>query len=321
MNLRKVLISVSILLAITVIALGSYTRLTNAGLGCPDWPGCYGHATVSQIHTDTISNLNIDTTKAWTEMVHRYFAGSLALLVFSISFINLYKRKNIKTSILLISTIIFQALLGMWTVTWKLLPTVVMGHLLGGFLTLSLLWFLLLESSNIKPEHNIPKSLKNFSLIALFTISLQIILGGWTSSNYAALPCLDFPSCNSHLIPNFDLLKNFATAFNPLHTIGPNYDGGLLDYDSRVLIQLVHRLGAYLNIIIISAIIILNFKNNKYLKLNFALLALLAIQVTLGILNVKLFLPVYIAVAHTTVGVILLLFVIALNYLNLSKQA
>jgi len=320
MNLRKVLISISILLAITVIALGSYTRLTNAGLGCPDWPGCYGHATVAQIKTETISNLNIDTTKAWTEMVHRYFAGSLALLVFAISFMNFYNRKNIKVSILLICTIIFQALLGMWTVTWKLLPTVVMGHLLGGFLTLSLLWLLLLDSEKFKFQYNIPKNTKILSFIALITISLQIMLGGWTSSNYAALPCLDFPTCNNHLLPNMELMKNFSTAFNPFHTIGPNYDGGLLDYSSRVLIQLVHRFGAYVNLIIILAIVISNYINKNYFKLNAILLSLLILQITLGILNVKLFLPVFVAVSHTTIGVLLLLVMIALNYFNLSTK-
>ena len=176
MNIRKVLISISILLAITVIAIGSYTRLTHAGLGCPDWPGCYGHATVAQIHNDTIANLNIDTTKAWTEMVHRYFAGSLALLIVAIGFLNFRQKINIKTTILLLVTIVFQALLGMWTVTWKLLPTVVMAHLLGGFLTLSLLWFLLLDSTKMSFNSNlkISKFTKIFSLIALITSSSSL---------------------------------------------------------------------------------------------------------------------------------------------------
>ena len=295
MNIRKVLISISILLAITVIAIGSYTRLTHAGLGCPDWPGCYGHATVAQIHNDTIANLNIDTTKAWTEMVHRYFAGSLALLIVAIGFLNFRQKINIKTTILLLVTIVFQALLGMWTVTWKLLPTVVMAHLLGGFLTLSLLWFLLLDSTKMSFNSNlkISKFTKIFSLIALITISIQIILGGWTSSNYAALPCLDFPTCNNYLLPNSDLLKNFTTAFNPLHAIGPNYHGGLLDYNSRVLIQLVHRLGAYINFIIILILIVSNFYNKYYFKINIILISLLILQISLGILNVKLFLLPY----------------------------
>ena len=322
MDLRKALISISILLAITVIAIGSYTRLTHAGLGCPDWPGCYGHATVAQIKSETISNLNIDTTKAWTEMVHRYFAGSLALLVLTIGLLNFRKKINIKTSILLLATIVFQAMLGMWTVTWKLLPTVVMGHLLGGFLTLSLLWFLLLDSETVSFNNNtnVNKSTKILSLIVLVTISIQIILGGWTSSNYAALPCLDFPTCNNYLIPDTSLLKNFSTAFNPFHAIGPNYDGGLLDYNSRVLIQLVHRLGAYINLILIAALIAKNFYNNNYFKINIILTSLLILQITLGILNVKLFLPVFVAVSHTTVGVMLLLVIIALNYYNLSNK-
>ncbi|MBP9722886.1 MAG: COX15/CtaA family protein, partial [Gammaproteobacteria bacterium] len=191
----KVLV-LAIILAFIVIILGAYTRLTNAGLGCPDWPGCYGQMIVKN---------NLDT-KAWTEMIHRYLAGSLGLIILITSLFILFKNpsKKILSKVLvflLLSTVIFQVLLGMWTVTYKLMPTVVMGHLLGGFCTISLLLLLLLNNLSFRNQIKFNNVTKFIAFLSLLAVCGQIILGGWTSANYAAIPCLDFPACNGQYFP------------------------------------------------------------------------------------------------------------------------
>lgn len=307
------MIAVAIVLAFLVIVLGAYTRLTNAGLGCPDWPGCYGKMIVSN---SIIIAENGHATKAWTEMIHRYIAGSLGILVItivSIILFNKYKnRKYLVLPILLLLTIIFQALLGMWTVTLKLLPTVVMGHLIGGFITITLLVLLLLEQFKFNTAAKFSHSLKNTSFITLLIVFIQIILGGWTSSNYAALPCLDFPTCNGQWLPSLDTLD----ALNPFLTAGVNYEGGILNNAQRVTIQLFHRWGALVSsiFIIITALSLRKYDIKYYNKFSTWMIALLIIQVTLGIVNVKFALPLITAVMHNAVACLLLITLVTLNY-------
>ena len=302
---------IAVLLAFTVVLLGAYTRLVDAGLGCPDWPGCYGFLTVpEETHEieaaiDAYPHAPVESDKAWPEMIHRYFAGSLGLLVAALALIGFINRKKKEQPLLLSFTllglIIFQAALGMWTVTMGLLPIIVMGHLLGGFITLTLLLILFL---NIR--HNNPVAwaspVRTAALVGVLIVLMQITLGGWTSANYAAIICTDFPTCQGELVPPLD----FSGAFT-ISTDGvSNYLGGHLDNISRVTIQWMHRVGALITTLYLSFLIIKLFVSG-WTKFALWISAVLLTQVTLGILNVVKSLPLEIAVAHNGVAVLLLM--------------
>lgn len=301
----------AVVLAFTVVLLGAYTRLVDAGLGCPDWPGCYGFLSVPEAPheieqaTQAFPHAPVEAEKAWPEMIHRYFAGTLALLVAAlavIGFINRAKNEQpLLLSYALLGIIIFQAALGMWTVTMGLLPIIVMGHLLGGFITLTLLLILFL---NIR--HNNPVSwgspIRSLAIIGMLIVFIQIMLGGWTSANYAAIICTDFPSCQGNIIPPLD----FSGAFTITTDGVSNYLGGHLDNNARVTIHWMHRLGALITTLYLTFLIIKLFISG-WKKFALWLSMLLITQLILGISNVVLSLPLVIAVAHNGVAVLLLM--------------
>lgn len=315
---------VAVVLAFTVVLLGAYTRLVDAGLGCPDWPGCYGFLTVPDEHheiqaaTEAYPHAPVEADKAWPEMIHRYFAGSLGLLVATlavIGFVNRSKKQQpLVLSFALLGIIVFQAALGMWTVTMGLLPIIVMGHLLGGFITLTLLLLLFL---NI--QHNNPVAwaspLRSLALLGVLIVFIQIMLGGWTSANYAAIICTDFPTCQGNMIPPLD----FAGAFT-ISTEGvSNYLGGHLDNAARVTIHWLHRLGALITTLYLLFLIFKLFAAGWSKFASWILLVLIA-QVSLGISNVVFSLPLAVAVAHNGVAVILLMSLATLvHYTGLEK--
>jgi len=312
------ILSISVLLALTVIVLGAYTRLSDAGLGCPDWPGCYGHLSVPDKVTDATFQRPLEAGKAWKEMIHRYVAGTLGLLILVILILVAKKKTRYKQTIvvplLLLGTVIFQALLGMWTVTLLLSPIIVTAHLLGGLTTLSLLWWLYL---NQKPIHHelstkVTSGLKLMAVIGLLLVIAQIFLGGWTSSNYAALACgTDFPQCAGRWWPAMD----FSNAFDIGHEQGINYEYGVLDSPARTAIQVVHRIGAlilFTYFTIFSWVLIKKGRGFRFLGA--VLILVLLLQVSLGIMNVMLGLPLLIAVAHNLGAALLLLTVIAINH-------
>ncbi len=312
------------LFALTVVILGAYTRLSNAGLGCPDWPGCYGHLTVPQTATD-IQNAQIkfpgqvvQAPKAWKEMVHRYFAGTLALLIFVLAVwaIKLrmhYRRQPIVLPALLLLLVIFQATLGMWTVTWKVLPIIVSIHLLCGLAITALLWHLMLIT---KPKRQtIIQALyfKKWVLFGLLLLVLQIFLGAWTSTTYSALACHDFPFCHGMLFPNLELRQ----AFQIFQPIGINYEGGVLETPLRMTIQMMHRYGAFITSIylyVLAIRIIFSSKTAGLRGITGLLILVLTLQLLLGIGNVLLGLPMWTAVLHNAVAVVLLLIVVTLLY-------
>lgn len=318
---------IATLLALLVIQLGAYTRLKDGGLGCPDWPGCYGQIAVPQTQPDIAHAAKlfptqpVEPNKAWLEMIHRYFAGSLAVLIFVLigwSFIRkmFHKNQSIIIPLLLLGLVIFQALLGMWTVTMKLLPLVVMGHLLGGMAIAGLLWTLALSSDKNFRAHPLQPStarIRPWAILGLIILALQIFLGGWTSSNYAALICSHFPFCHGSFFPAMD----FKQGFNFFNTIGVNYEGGVLDASARIAIQMMHRYGAFITAFYLSilALYLLISRHAADLKpLGWLILIMLAIQFTLGVLNVELLMPMPIALAHNGVAALLLLSVITLVY-------
>ncbi|MFP3873038.1 MAG: COX15/CtaA family protein [Thiohalophilus sp.] len=318
---------IATVLAFCVVVLGAFVRLSDAGLGCPDWPGCYGHLGVPKSEQDVqVANTlypdrPVEAGKAWKEMVHRYFAGVLGLLVFTLAFIAWRNRRNpkqaLKLPLFLSVLIIFQALLGMWTVTIKLKPVIVMLHLMGGMATLSLLWWVALRHLNLFSRLRVgiqDSQLKKLALIGLLVVVVQIMLGGWTSANYAALHCTDFPTCQGKWWPQTD----FGEAFTLWHGIGPDYEGGIMSNTARVTVHFTHRLGALITFLylgVLGVMLLLGRLGENLPSMGLTLLGVLLLQVSLGIANVLLSLPLGVAVAHNGVGALLLLTLVTLNHL------
>ena len=316
---------ISVVLAAVVVLLGAYTRLVDAGLGCPDWPGCYGFISVPEseeeikLAEEAYPHAPVEAEKAWPEMVHRYFAGSLGILVVLITLISVVNRRKaeypVTLAVSLLVLIILQAAFGMWTVTMVLLPIIVVLHLLGGFAMLSLLLLLFLKFRDANPVR-VGSSLRNLALLGVVVVVAQVMLGGWTSANYAAIICEDFPTCQGHWIPPLD----FSNAFQVSTEGVTSYLGGHLGNDARVTIQWLHRLGA-----LVTALYILFF-GIKLLRAGYQYLALwlitvLTIQVTLGISNVVFSLPLAVAVAHNGFAALLLLsLVYSVHYLGLPEN-
>lgn len=310
----RIAATIAVLLALFVVMLGAYTRLTDAGLGCPDWPGCYGQMVLPSAEKGlkaaqtSYPQLPIESRKAWTEMAHRYAAGTLALLIFFIGISVLRKRAqgsdlpwHLPVALLLL--VVFQAALGMWTVTLKLLPVVVMGHLLGGMLIFACLSRFRLQMSSVQGQ-NLPQW-RPWLRLGLIIIFLQIALGGWVSANYAGISCIGFPQCNGVWFPAL----HFSQGFNLFSSVGANYQGGLLDNEVRVSIQFIHRIGAVLTasyMLILSLFILFKTKFTYLRTVAWALIILVLIQFTLGIMNVVYLLPVHVAVAHNGVAALLL---------------
>jgi len=316
---------VAVVLALIVVLLGAYTRLVDAGLGCPDWPGCYGFLSVPveqheiEIATAAFPDTPVEASKAWPEMIHRYFAGSLGLLVAAlaiIGFVNRAKKEQpLALSIALLAIIIFQAALGMWTVTMGLLPIIVMGHLLGGFITLTLLLILFLNIRHGNPV-GWGSSIRLLALLGVSIVFVQIMLGGWTSANYAAIICTDFPTCQGNLMPPLD----FAGAFTVSTEGVSNYLGGHLDNDARVTIHWMHRVGALVTSAYLLFLILKLFIAG-WTGFACIILVLLITQVSLGISNVVFSLPLPVAVAHNGVAVLLLMNLAALVHYSGLKRS
>ena len=316
-RIRK-LAGFGVIFALLVVSVGAYTRLADAGLGCPDWPGCYGFLTVPDEATEISTaearypEAPVEFAKAWWEMGHRYIAGALLLLVASILFVAYRAREEedtpLKLAAVLMFVILWQAAFGAWTVTLKLWPQVVTGHLIGGFTTLSLMWLLFLRQGGLSDMVSALPRPNWLAKIAFVAVVVQIILGGWVSSNYAALACYDFPSCDGTYTPNIDLQQGF----NIFQSVGPNYLGGLMTNEARMAIHWVHRIGAIVVLLVVGGLVIQTVKQAAVI--GYALLAVLVTQITLGILNVVWVLPLLNATAHNTVGALLLLVLVTINF-------
>ena len=316
MKIMKRLSLFGICFAFVVIALGAWTRLVDAGLGCPDWPGCYGFVVFPtteaeiQLAESRYPQFPYEIDKAIPEVVHRYFAaalGFLAILLVYFAFkYQLPKKIKAITSFLLFF-ICCQGLFGYLTVSLKLLPIIVTGHLFGGFITLSLFFYLFLNTTNGIKNHNIGH-LKVLGGVALFALIVQIFLGVWTSTNYASLACADFPTCQGKFIPEMD----FREGFNLAQEVGPNYLYGLLDNEARVAIHYSHRISAIV-LTIIFLILISRLWFSSAAPLASTLGVILVTQISLGIMNVVYVLPLYIAIAHNLVAALLLLATLMVN--------
>lgn len=342
-----------------VVVLGAYVRLSHAGLGCPDWPVCYGQITwpVSETEqaaaNEAFPDRPVEIPKAWKEQVHRFFAGALGLMILALGLMSnsgwrrallvgaaaaaaagifAYRAGSAwagplsilsialpliaaiprggewrsRLAAALLALVIFQAMLGMWTVTLLLKPIVVTAHLLGGMATLALLGALVFGGGQSRP---VKPWLVRAARLGLVVVVLQIFLGGWTSSNYAALACPDFPTCGGAVWPEAD----YAEAFVLWREIGVDYEGGVLDHRARVAIHYAHRLGAYLVALVLIALGIGLMRNQRTRSLGIGVIAVLTIQIALGIWNVLGGLPLAVAAAHNGVAALLLLKLVLVN--------
>ena len=320
MNIKNVSLF-GILFAFVVIALGAWTRLVDAGLGCPDWPGCYGFVFFPTTEAEVAlaeqryPAFPYEIDKAIPEVVHRYFAAALGLLAIFIVYLThrTEDKQNKRISIFLLIFICCQGLFGYLTVSLKLLPIIVTTHLFGGFITLCTFFYLYIKNSNLFKNFQIGH-LKNLAMLALFVLVIQIFLGAWTSTNYASLACPDFPTCQGSFIPDMD----FSAGFNLAQEVGPNYLYGLLDNEARVAIHYSHRITAiFLTIIFLILISKLWFSSAAPLASTLGIVLLT--QISLGIMNVVYVLPLYIAIAHNLVAALLLLTTLYINMLAWKK--
>jgi heme a synthase len=324
-----------VLLCFVVVVLGAYVRLTAAGLGCPDWPGCYGHATpLGAEHAREAQaaypGRPLIVGKAWHEMIHRYAAGTLALVIVAIAGLAVGARRqsvaSVPLAIALLVIVLVQALLGMLTVTWQLKPLVVTLHLLFGLTTLGLLWWLTLSlpvnswgvaslksaGRAIRGGASAYSSAWNLACVGLVALAVQIALGGWTSSNYAAIACPDFPTCQHAWWPAH---MSFRSAFVLWHGLDVDYEGGVLASSARIAIHVTHRIGALLaaGTLILAALYVLRRRGLAPAHARaWAVLAALALQLTLGISMVVRGFPLWLATAHTAGAALLLLATLAL---------
>jgi cytochrome c oxidase assembly protein subunit 15 len=279
------------LLAAGVVVLGAWVRLTNAGLGCPDWPGCYGHIFPQNAH---------HFAEAVHEMVHRYFASTLGAIIVALLFFAWANRKGrgqpLLAVALLFLLVCLQGTLGMKTVTLLLQPLIVTAHLLGGLSTLGLLWWLSIEPRR-HPLTPPELSLRKFALVGIGALALQIALGGWTSSNYAAIACPDLPTCQRSWWPDMD----FRDAFVLWRGLGVDYEGGVLASPARVAIHFTHRLGAVAagSILIVTGLLVV--ARSAWPRLRFLgglLVFAVLLQITIGVGMVHFHLPLTLATLH-----------------------
>lgn len=309
-NYRLLLVS-ALILALVVVSLGAYVRLSDAGLGCPDWPGCYGQlvGVPEQAHEvdaahSAFPGKPVEAPKAWKEMIHRYAAGILGLCIAALATIAWRQRTRrapwLETGLL--AVVAGQGLLGMLTVTKLLKPVIVTSHLLGGMTTLGLLVVLLLREIRAPRLPSADPGLRMLALTALATVFIQIALGGWVSSNYAAAICADFPTCQGSWWPAMDTHH----AFTLDRELGATASGALLPGAALTAIHWTHRLFAGVVLIVVGSFGLGLLGPGGRRGYGMAVLAALALQIGLGIANVLLQWPLLLAVAHNTGAALLL---------------
>lgn len=321
----KTIAGLATALALIVVVLGAYVRLSDAGLGCPDWPGCYGELFMSDAgrHADIAAQSGYERPyehdKAWKEMAHRYLAAVLGLLILAMAVLGWRYRalpgQPCKVPLLLVGLVIFQAALGMWTVTLLLKPAVVTLHLLGGMSVLALIWWSFLRTpspAGTPPAVGIEadRRLAPLAVLALVVIAAQITLGGWVSTNYAALICADLPTCQGRWWPPMD----FADGFTFWRGLGVDYEYGVLGPEAMTAVHVSHRIGAVVTLLVVGAVAArVMIRGSKTLRRSaVVLLLLLFAQLALGVANIVWMLPLPLAVAHNAGAALLLLAAVTL---------
>ncbi len=307
----------AIIFALVVILLGGWTRLNDAGLGCPDWPGCFGTLVLpaDQAKVEAVAPQfgvqEVDMFKGWLEMIHRYAASLLGLIIVFIAGIAWKNRKveayPVKLSYTLLALVIAQGIFGMWTVTMLLLPIVVTIHLMGGLTTLTLLVLLRQALGRMRePVKTSPRPLVKLLFLALF---VQLFLGGWTSTNYAGWACSDWVYCHQ----DYDTQYDFAEALNPVMDATINHEGGSMSIEARTAVQVIHRLGGLFLALAALAVIFKYWGQTNARPALMALAGTLALQILLGFMNVIYMVPLNLATAHHGVAILVLLCALKVN--------
>ena len=308
-------------LTFLVVVVGAYVRLQDAGLGCPDWPGCYGQLVGVPQSAEEITRAEqgfpqrpVEGHKAWKEMFHRYLAGALGVLLFAIMLAAWRRRLVLAQSpwlpTAIVALVAVQATLGMWTVTLLLKPVIVTLHLLGGMGTLALTCWLALRQLAWPPAPPAAHSLRPWAVIGLVILVGQIALGGWVSTNYAALVCRDFPACHGAWMPDMD----FAHGFHLFRELGMTAAGAPLSIAALTAIHWTHRIGALVTFLYLGALALGLMRSAGYLRMGALLALLLVVQVSLGVANVVLTLPLPVAVAHNAGAAALLVMMVVINF-------
>ena len=317
----RTLVAAAALLAFAVVVVGAFVRLSDAGLGCPDWPGCYGKPAPT-LAKDAISRAvarqggthgPVSLGKAWKEMGHRYLAGTLGLLILTIALLSWRWRRALGQSPWLATAIVFvvalQAALGMWTVTLLLRPAIVTAHLAGGMTTFTLLLWLALRQWRFGPAPE-ARSLRVIAALALCVVATQILLGGWVSANYAALACPDWPLCLGQVVPPMD----FGHAFRLVRELGRTGDGAMLPLPALTAIHWTHRTFALVVALVVGWTAYRTLRMRALRPIGWLLAALLGTQFSLGVANVLAGLPLAVADAHNAGAALLLGSLVVLNF-------
>ena len=315
MHVRRLALGIAVL-AFAVVVLGAWVRLTGAGLGCPDWPGCYGRMVIGP--DGSRLEAAIEGGKAWREMVHRYAAGALGLGIVALAVVALRNRRRgasgpIALPAALVILVVLQVALGAWTVTLRLQPAVVVAHLLGGMAILGLLWRLYLGPSS-RPARPRPGWVRPAAAVGIAVLAFQIALGGWTSANYAALACPDFPTCHGSWWPDGD----YRAGFRLWQESGSGFEGGVLSVEARIAIHVVHRIGALVTVLYLGGLCAAAMRWGRpaggFAAATLAVFGLLVVQAALGVSNVWLGLPLGAAVAHNAAAALLLLALVTMHH-------
>jgi heme a synthase len=319
----KKLVVFMMILTLAIVMLGAWVRLTDAGLGCPDWPGCYGNLLPSQSKDKIAAAVAeqggehgpVSMGKAWREMIHRYFAKILGLLAIIAVGIAWAKRRELHQSpwlaTALLGVIICQGIFGMWTVTMKLMPIIVTGHLMGGMLVFAMLvWLWQRQRAAYKYRDAEPAAaLKTAAAIGLALLAVQVFLGGWTSTNYAALACHDLPTCQAKWWPDM----RWQDAFDFTRDLGVTDSGAAIGLPELTAMHFMHRLGAIVVFLFIGWLGSKALKTDGLKGIGIAMLIGLVVQISLGLSNVHWSLPLPVAVLHNGGAAFLLGCLVVLN--------
>ncbi len=319
----KKLAWVTVFFTFDLIVFGAFTRLTDSGLGCPDWPGCYGEANPFLAHQDIraaetlMPSGPVTVFKAWIEMIHRYLAMGVGVLIIASLVIGwrLWRSHHVsryapKLPAFLLFFVCLQGAFGAWTVTLKLQPVIVTTHLLLGLSLLALLTWHALRQSEQLPVADIASALRLPAALALFAAFIQIALGGWVSTNYAALACGGFPLCQGALMPSMD----FTHGFTLWRALGMTAAGDYLPFDALIAIHWVHRVFALIVVGLVAWTAHRAWKTPGTERLGRALLWLILLQFCTGMATVLLDWPLTIAVLHNAGAALLVLLLTMLNY-------